>query len=278
MPLPWIPESFSLCPLRAAPSGGPFFWVRRAVEPAQIWLPWWAIEDLGWDVKSRIVIVEDEPAIAANYAAMLGRQGYRVQTFASRQEAQQAFQIGLPDLAILDIGLGDDLEGGFELCRDLRSRSAQLPIIILSARDSDYDVVSGLRVGADDYVSKDVSQQQLLARVSALLRRSQQDNQPQEERLERGDLLLDLDRMSASWRGQALDLTLTEFWMVHALARHPGHLRSRQQLMDAAKVVLDEGTITSHIKRIRQKFQQVDTGFDAIKTAYGMGYRWSDTA
>ncbi len=152
-----------------------------------------------------------------------------------------------------------------------------LPIIILSARDSDYDVVSGLRLGADDYITKDVSREQLLARVSALLRRSSRQHEADTApaRLMRGALEIDLDRMVLRWNEQPLELTLTEFWMVHALARHPGHLRTRQQLMDAANLVLDEGTITSHIKRIRQKFVAVDPGFNAIQTIYGMGYRWS---
>lgn len=227
-------------------------------------------------MKSRIFIVEDEPAIAANYADMLSRQGYSVKTYQTKESASQALQAALPDLVILDIGLGEHIDGGFDLCRDLRSQSPTLPIIILSARDSDYDVVAGLRMGADDFVSKDVSQQQLLARVSALLRRSQQSQeQSKAETLVRGDLELNLGRMSAQWLANPVELTLTEFWMVHALARHPGHLRTRQQLMDAANVVLDESSITSHIKRIRHKFQLVDPDFDAIQTAYGMGYRWS---
>lgn len=227
-------------------------------------------------MKSRIVIVEDEPAIAANYADMLSRQGYSVKTFQTKESAAEALQLSLPDLVILDIGLGEHIDGGFDLCRDLRSHAPTLPIIILSARDSDYDVVAGLRMGADDFVSKDVSQQQLLARVSALLRRSQQrDANAQEEMLVRGNLTLNLDRMSARWQDNLVELTLTEFWMVHALARHPGHLRTRQQLMDAANVILDEASITSHIKRVRHKFQLVDPDFDAIQTAYGMGYRWA---
>jgi two-component system OmpR family response regulator len=226
-------------------------------------------------LKSRIVIVEDEPAIAANYADMLSRQGYSVKTYQTKEAASIALQTSLPDLVVLDIGLGEHIDGGFDLCRDLRSHSPTLPIIILSARDSDYDVVAGLRMGADDFVSKDVSQQQLMARVSALLRRSQiSEAESQESTLVRGELILNLDRMSAQWLANPVELTLTEFWMVHALARHPGHLRTRQQLMDAANVVLDENSITSHIKRIRHKFQLIDPDFDAIQTAYGMGYRW----
>jgi two-component system OmpR family response regulator len=154
--------------------------------------------------------------------------------------------------------------------------ASDLPIIFLTARDSELDAVSGLRLGADDYLTKDISLPHLMARVAALFRRLEAMQQPQAEanRLNRGDLELDVDRMTARWRSRPLGLTLTEFWIVHSLARYPGHVRNRQQLMDAAQAVLDDNTITSHIKRIRRKFLAIDTGFDAIETVYGMGYRW----
>lgn len=223
-----------------------------------------------------IAIVEDEPAIAQNYCDALRRQGFKVAHYPDRATAQQAFASRLPDLAIIDVGLGEDIEGGFELCRDLRSRAPELPIMFLTARDSEFDVVSGLRLGADDYLTKDISLPHMLARVTALLRRVDALRQPanQEQEIERGSLTLNMDRMTAHWHGQLIDLTITELWIVHALARHPGHLRNRQQLMDAANAVLDDSTITSHIKRIRRKFKAVDDDFDAIQTAYGMGYRW----
>jgi len=223
-----------------------------------------------------IAIVEDEAAIAANYRDALQRQGFAVSLHADRLAAWEAFEARLPDLAIIDVGLDDEVEGGFELCRDLRARAPELPIVFLTARDSELDVISGLRLGADDYLTKDISQAQMLARIHALLRRVDALRQPvQEEHLvERGKLALNLERMTVSWEEQVVELTVTEFWIVHALALHPGHVKNRQQLMDAANVVLDDNTITSHIKRIRKKFQQVDSEFDAIETAYGMGYRW----
>ena len=170
----------------------------------------------------------------------------------------------------------DDIEGGFELCRHLRAQSADLPIIFLTARDSEFDAVSGLRLGADDYLTKDISMPHLMARVAALFRRLDAMQKPlgEEERINRGNLELDVDRMTVRWRDQPVGLTLTEFWMVHALARYPGHVKNRQQLMDAAQAVLDDNTITSHVKRIRRKFIAVDDSFDAIETVYGMGYRW----
>jgi two-component system OmpR family response regulator len=227
-------------------------------------------------MKKNIAIVEDEPALRENYAAALSRQGYLVKTYANRKTAQQAFQIRLPDLVIVDISLEDEAEGGFDLCRDLRAMSAELPIIFLTARDSELDAVSGLRLGADDFLTKDLSLPHLSARVAALFRRVDALRRPGNaaETVRRGALAIDAERMQTTWNGEAVSLSLTEFWIVHALARNPGHVKNRQQLMDAASVVLDDNTITSHIKRVRRKFQAVDPAFDAIQTVYGMGYRW----
>jgi two-component system OmpR family response regulator len=227
-------------------------------------------------MQRQVAIVEDEPAIRDNYAAAFVREGYAVRCYANRADAMRAFGARLPDLAIIDISLQDEPEGGFELCRQLRALSAELPIIFLTARDSELDAVSGLRLGADDFLTKDLSLAHLTARVNALFRRVDALRKPAApaDIIHRGALTLDAERMQAQWNGQVVLLSLTEFWIVHALARHPGHVRNRQQLMDAANVVLDDNTVTSHVKRIRRKFQGVDREFDAVQTAYGMGYRW----
>lgn len=224
----------------------------------------------------RIAIVEDEAAIRENYAAAFRREGYEVDLYDARVPAMEAFSARLPDLVVIDINLKDEIEGGFELCRGLRSLSSDIPIIFLTARDSEFDAVSGLRLGADDYLTKDISLPHLMARVAALFRRLDAMHKPQGEdnRLRRGKLELDIDRMTVRWKDVPVGLTLTEFWMVHALARYPGHVKNRQQLMDAAQAVLDDNTITSHIKRIRRKFIVVDEDFAAVETVYGMGYRW----
>lgn len=224
----------------------------------------------------RVALVEDDPAIRANYTEALRRHGYEVAAYAGRREALAAMQARLPDLAIIDIGLGDDADGGFALCRELRARSAQLPILFLSARDSDFDVVAGLRLGADDYLTKGASLPHLLARLSALLRRVEANAEgvPEEERVVRGALELDLKRFTVHWNGAPLALTLTEFWIAHALARHPGHVKNREQLMRDAELVVDDATITSHVKRLRAKFVAADPAFDQIETVYGLGYRW----
>jgi len=225
-----------------------------------------------------IGIVEDEPAIRDNYTDALRRYGYEVQSYPNRQLAQQAFRKQLPDLVLLDIGLEDEVDGGFELCRELRNLSAVLPIIFLTARDSDFDTVAGLRLGADDYLTKDVSLPHLIARISALFRRLDAVNVSQEltqeDTIIQGDLELDMNRFSCQWKNQKIDLTLTEFWIIHTLAKYPGHVKNREQLMKDANIVVDDSTITSHIKRLRKKFEALDKDFDRVDTVYGIGYRW----
>ncbi|MGF1683130.1 proteobacterial dedicated sortase system response regulator [Photobacterium minamisatsumaniensis] len=223
-----------------------------------------------------IVIVEDEAAIRENYMDVLKKHGYHVQGYDNRPDAQAAFEQQLPDLAIIDIGLQDEIDGGFALCQSLRALSPTIPIIFLTARDSDFDTVCGLRMGADDYLTKDVSLPHLMARIAALFRRSDLMSTPsdQDTLMTRGSLTIDKNKMQIFWNNHLVELTVTEFWMVYALAKRPGHVKSRHDLMDEAQVVVDDSTITSHVKRIRKKFIQFDNNFDCINTVYGMGYRW----
>ncbi len=225
----------------------------------------------------RIALVEDEKLIRENYVSSLQKQGYEVLAYENKEDALNAFQTRLPDLAILDVGLGDDPEGGFELCRYLRAQSGSLPIIFLTALDSEFDTISGLRLGADDYLTKDISLAQVMVRISALFRRIDaltKNLEIQEEFVEVDGLKLDVNRFTATWNLQPLEVTLTEFWILNALAKRPGHVKTREQLMEAAKAVVDDSTVTSHIKRLRKKIVLLEPGFDKIETVYGMGYRW----
>ena len=224
----------------------------------------------------RILLVEDEQNIRENYTEALRNVGYEVQAYADRLSAEKMLVGRLPDLAVLDVCLGDDPEGGFELCRSLRQRSKTLPIIFLTALDSELDKISGIRLDADDYLTKDVSLQYLLARIAALFRRTDALSTPTDpdKIIEHGQLKLDLQRLDCFWHDTKVSLTLTEFWIVHALAARPGHVKDRDQLMQDAKAVVDDATVTSHIKRIRKKFQHLDGSFDNIETVYGAGYRW----
>lgn len=226
----------------------------------------------------RIVLVEDEQALRDNYTLALSKAGFDVSGFADAQSALSSVRQRLPDVAIIDIGLGRDSEAGFDLCRALREISARLPIIFLSARDSELDVISGLRLGADDYLTKDISLAQLIVRVNTLLRRVDALSEPENTASVKvvGALELHQDRLAARWREQAVELTVTEYWLVDCMARQPGQVHSRQQLMEAANLVLDDQTITAHIKRIRAKFVALDSSFTSIQTVYALGYRWMD--
>lgn len=229
-------------------------------------------------MSKRIAIVEDDEAIRENYADALRKQGFIVQTYKNKQSAISAFELSLPHLAILDIGLEDEFDGGFDLCRFLREKSATLPIIFLTARDSDADIISGLRLGANDYVSKTMSFANLSARIHAILSYLNCLKNPIEADTElvRNGLKINLDRLNIHWQDTLINTTITEFWMVHSLAVNPGHVKSKQQLMDDAKIFVDDNTVTAHIKRIRKKFIQQNPSFNCIETVYGMGYRWND--
>ena len=180
-----------------------------------------------------VAIIEDDARLRENYSQALQRNAFHVDAYANREAAWQAFQRRLPDMAIIDISLQHEPEGGFELCRNLRTLSAQLPILFLTARDSELDVVSGLRLGADDYLIKDVSLEQLIARVFALFRR--QDallaGDRDDKIFRHGNMQIDENAMSIRWTQREIELTVTEFWIVHALVRYPGQVKSRQQLI-----------------------------------------------
>ena len=223
----------------------------------------------------QILLVEDELILCDNYAKTIRENGYEVVTCHTKQQALEIINKHLPDLAILDIGLGDEMEAGFDLCREIRTLSQTIPIIFLTARDSDVDAVSGLRLGADDYLSKDTSIHNLLARIAALFRRLEAlESTSDTDQIKRGKLTVDTARFRIKWGDDIIDLSLTEFWIVHSLAKRVDHVKSKDQLMRDSNQVVADNTITSHLKRIRKKFKEADENFDQIETVYGVGYRW----
>jgi two-component system, OmpR family, response regulator len=231
-----------------------------------------------------IAIVEDDPDQRANYADAITKKGYRVFAFASRQEALAGFDEALPDLVILDIILGEEVDAGFQLCRDLLARSPSLPVIFLTERINEIDKISGLRLGAWDYLAKPISLDYLAERISSLLRINEVRAEQGETRLSAsarriGDLTLDQDALLASWKGQRLDLSGTEFRMLAKLVRAPGHAVSYETLMNATmQSLVTNNTINTHMRNIRKKFEKIDKDFAAIKSEYGYGYRWSGDA
>ncbi|MDH3348466.1 MAG: response regulator [Desulfobulbaceae bacterium] len=225
----------------------------------------------------QIAIVEDDQQLRANYAQALEREGYKIKSYSSKNEALTAFTHNLPDMAILDVMLGEEMEGGFDLCRDIRQLSPTIPIIFLTARNSDLDRVSGLRLGAWDYMTKDTTTLDFLpVRISALFRIVEALHGPikREKKLIHGPLIIDENRKQISWKEIPISLTLTEYWILLALTRRPGDVKSYDQLMEAANVVVSNNAITSHIRRIREKFRETDPKFNAVRSEYGMGYRW----
>ena len=230
---------------------------------------------MNWETPGRIAIADDERHIRETVAFALHREGHRVDAYPDGLAAWDAMRETLPDVAIVDI-LMPHIDG-LELCRRLRGRSEQLPILFLSSRDEEFDRVLGLEVGADDYLCKPFSMRELMARVKVLLRRQRLASRPElrSTPLERGALSLDGDRYVASWRGDEVSLTVTEFLIVQALAERPGHVKTREQLVAAGyphDTYVSERTVDSHVKRIRRKFREHGGAF--IETVHGLGYRF----
>jgi two-component system, OmpR family, response regulator ChvI len=226
---------------------------------------------------ARIAVVEDEETIREAIGAALRKAGHRPDSYADGADAWNAFSRMLPDLAILDVGV--PRMDGLELCRRLRGASESLPIIFVTSREDEFDRVLGLEIGADDYVCKPFSMRELMARVKGLLRRASPsvDRTPLEQLLIAGPLVLDPLRLSATWKGSKVPLTMTEFMLLQALAVRPGVVKTRDQLMDSAypeRVSVTDRTIDSHVKRIRRKLLEVDSSFDNLEAVYGAGYRF----
>ncbi len=226
----------------------------------------------------RIAVVEDEETIREGISAALRREGHTPQSFDDGAAAWAALDAELPDLAILDIGV--PRMDGLELCRRLRAKSVRLPIVFVTSREEEFDRVLGLELGADDYLCKPFSMRELMARVKVLLRRASlfDDPSPSPDQVFRaGRLTLDGQRLVVTWNGAPVPLTVTEFLLLQALARRPGVVKTREQLMADAypdRTAVSDRTIDSHIKRIRRKFIAMDPGFEAIEGVYGAGYRF----
>ena len=225
-----------------------------------------------------IAVVEDEATIREMVSLALGKEGYRTESFDDGVRAWDAFARALPDLVILDIGL--PRLDGLEICRRLRTRSDSLPIIFVTSREEEFDRVLGLEIGADDYLCKPFSIRELMARVKVLLRRASIGDAPrasEDQLMVFGPLTIDPLRLTVSWDGQAVPLTVTEILLLQGLTRRPGVVKSREQLMQDAysdRVAVSDRTIDSHLKRIRRKFQAIDSAFDLIEGVYGAGYRY----
>jgi len=232
-------------------------------------------------MQNTIALVDDDRNILTSVTIALEAEGYKVRTYTDGSEALRGMSSNPVDLAILDIKM--PRMDGMELLNRLRQGS-NMPVIFLTSKDEEVDELLGLRMGADDYITKPFSQRLLIERIRALLRRERSakagaEGDDGEKPLARGDLVLDPARHVCTWKTQPVSLTVTEFLILKALAQRPGHVKTRDQLMDAAygeSVYVDDRTIDSHIKRLRKKFKDIDDDFGQIETLYGVGYRYKD--
>jgi two-component system response regulator ChvI len=234
-------------------------------------------------VTQNIVLVDDDRNILTSVSMALETEGFQVQTYHDGEEAWRGLSQRPANLAVLDIKM--PRLNGMELLQKLKQNpaTAHMPVIFLTSKDEEVDEIMGLRMGADDYITKPFSQRLLLERIRALLRREQLQSQPGTTDpgavMVRGDLVLDSGRHTCTWKGKDVDLTVTEFLLVKALATRPGHVKNRDQLMDGAygeSIYVDDRTIDSHIKRLRKKFKHIDDDFAQIETLYGVGYRYRE--
>jgi two-component system response regulator ChvI len=230
-----------------------------------------------------IALVDDDRNILTSVSIALQADGFATRVYSDGEAALKALVDNPPDLAVLDIKMPK--MDGLELLRRLREKS-QVPVIFLTSKDDELDEALGLAMGADDYIAKPFSQRLLIARIRAILRRTEtpttapeEGEEPAQPVLVRGRLSMDPARHRVTWNGAVVTLTVTEFLILETLAQRPGIVKTRNQLMDAAyqdDIYVDDRTIDSHIKRVRRKFRQVDNEFDAIETLYGAGYRFSE--
>ena len=227
---------------------------------------------------AEIVLVDDDANILASVRIALEADGFRVRSYTDGHSALAALENQTADIGVFDIKM--PRMDGLELLRKLRQTST-MPVVFLTSKDDEIDEVFGLKMGADDYITKPFSQRLLIERIRAVLRRSaaraQTPGVASKAAISQGHLHLDHERHDCLWKNQPVNLTVTEFLIIDALAQRPGVVKSRDSLMDAAyddQVYVDDRTIDSHIKRLRRKFRAVDGSFNAIETLYGVGYRY----
>jgi two-component system response regulator ChvI len=233
-------------------------------------------------MNATVALVDDDKNILTSVSIALQAEGFMTRIYSDPEGALKALLDNPADLAVFDIKM--PRMDGLELLRRLREKN-QMPVIFLTSKADELDEALGLAMGADDYISKPFSQRLLIARIKAILRRAEVSktpdapDEPVVEPIVRGRLEMDPARHRVKWQGKDVTLTVTEFLILETLAQRPGVVKNRNQLMDAAyqdDVYVDDRTIDSHIKRLRRKFREVDSDFNAIDTLYGAGYRFSE--
>ena len=225
-----------------------------------------------------ITLVDDDRNILSSLSMFLETEGYTVRTYSDGVEAYEGIYRQPPALALVDIKM--PRMDGMELLEKVKA-GRPIPFMFLTSKDNETDELIGLRQGADDFIRKPFSQRLVLEHIRAVLRRhsiKRDDESGQKEPVIRhGELLMDPSRHLCSWKDRAVDLTVTEFLVLQSLARHPGHVKTRENLLDQVwghDIYVEDRSVDSHVKRIRRKFRNVDNTFANIETLYGLGYRY----
>lgn len=226
----------------------------------------------------KIALVDDDQNILTSVSIALKAEGFEVNTYNDGEAALQGLNDNIPDLIVLDVKM--PRMDGLSVLAKLRE-SSNVPVIFLTSVDDEVDQVLGLRMGADDYITKPFSQRLLIERIKVLLRRQEAmgDVSIETEKITQGSLELDETKHLCLWKGETVDLTVTEFLLLKSLAVRPGHVKNRDQLINDAygeNIYVDDRTIDSHIKRVRKKFRKIDQDFNQIETLYGVGYRYKE--
>ena len=226
-----------------------------------------------------IALVDDDRNILTSISMALENEGFKVQTYIDAENALVGISRNPPDLAVIDIKM--PRMNGEELLKRLRKKTT-IPILFLTSKDEEVDELLGLKLGADDFIKKSggFSIKILIERIRVQLRKKVNTVDDSKNLIKHGKLVLDPSQLECEWNGKSLPekLTTTEFLIVKELAKRPGIIKERAQLMDIAykdNTDIEDRTIDSHVKRIRKKFKKVDTNFSAIETRYGSGYRWN---
>ncbi len=228
---------------------------------------------------ARVLLIDDDPALLDVLSLAFEEAGYDVVTAVDGRAGLAEIDARRPDAIVSDVNM--PAIDGFQLCRTLRARNDLVPLVLLTSRDSEIDETLGLELGADDYVAKPFRTRSLLARVAALLRREalRGGGNGAPAAIARGELTIDGERLEVRWRGALLTTTLTEFRVIECLARRPGIVLSREQLLDQIRddgSVVGDRIVDTYVRRIRRKLEAIDAAFDRLQTVVGAGYRWRD--
>ena len=234
-------------------------------------------------MKNNVFLIDDDKNILTSISMLLENEGYKVSTFSDGESGLKAILENSPDIAVVDIKM--PRLDGIELLKKLR-RTSNMPVIFLTSKDTEIDELLGLKIGADDYITKPFSQNVLMERIRILIKRTElknikkKDNIDDKNSIKEGNIFLDTEKYMCKWKNKTVNLTVTEFLLIKSLVKNAGAVKSRDQLIVSAfgenKENIDDRSIDHHFKRIRKKFKIADNNFNSIVTIYGGGYKFSE--